>query len=53
VASDSAIECAKCGGSVDLHNAYVVGYSKQAAMEWVYLCADCEAALREWLARED
>lgn len=42
--------CARCGASVDLHGSYVLGYHKQSAMEWIYLCADCERALRYWIA---
>jgi hypothetical protein len=42
--------CAKCNGPVDLHDTYVIGYCKQTAMEWIYLCEDCEDDLREWLA---
>jgi hypothetical protein len=41
--------CAKCQGPVDRHDAYVIGYSKRSAMEWIYLCRGCEAVLREWL----
>lgn len=41
--------CAKCGAPVDRHDVYVIGYSKQSAMEWIYLCRGCEAGLREWL----
>lgn len=42
--------CARCGAPVDVHDAYVLGYSKRAAMDWIYLCTDCERALRYWLA---
>jgi hypothetical protein len=41
--------CARCGGEVDLHGVYVIGFSKDSAMEWIYLCGGCEAGLREWL----
>jgi hypothetical protein len=44
--------CARCGDEVDRHDAYVIGYSKKAAMGWVYLCRGCEAGLREWLAED-
>lgn len=43
--------CAKCGGDVDLHDVYVIGFAKHSAMEWIYLCAGCEVALRRWLSR--
>lgn len=42
--------CARCGGEVDLHDAYVIGYCKQTAMEWIYLCPTCELALRDWIS---
>lgn len=41
--------CARCDAPVDLHDSYVIGYSKQSAMEWIYLCISCAAALRSWL----
>jgi hypothetical protein len=44
--------CARCGGPVDVHDTYVIGYCKANALEWIYLCEDCEVLLREWLARE-
>lgn len=46
----SSSACARCEGPVDLHDVYVIGYSKQSAMEWVHLCKRCEAELREWIA---
>lgn len=42
--------CARCQGPVDLHDVYVIGYSKQSAMQWIHLCKRCEAELREWIA---
>ena len=45
--------CEKCGGEVDLHDVYVIGFARSSAMEWVYLCGSCEAGLREWLAVVD
>lgn len=40
--------CEKCNGPVDRH-AYVIGYCRDTAMTWIYLCGGCEAGLREWL----
>ena len=45
-----AVSCARCEGPVDLHDSYVIGYAKQSAMEWIYLCDHCKSALREWMA---
>lgn len=30
---------------------YVIGYCRDTAMEWIYLCAGCEPAFRRWLDR--
>jgi hypothetical protein len=40
--------CAKCGGPVD-RESYVIGYCRDTAMQWIYLCVGCEAGLREWM----
>lgn len=41
--------CARCNSAVDLQTSYVIGFSKQAAMEWIYLCDECRVDLRVWV----
>jgi len=40
--------CKRCGHRFSFSEAYMVGFSRENAMQWSHFCAECSESLRAW-----